>query len=188
MNQDNLQPSTSDPSGEPATDFIVIGRILRPHGVKGELRAEIHSHLPERFTWLDQVFLSRDSQPDNPEAVAVEAVRFHKGYVLLTLDGYDNRDAAEMLRSMWLLVPETEAVPLEEGELYFFQLEGLDVYTETDEYLGEVKEVLETGANEVFIVQGPRGEVLLPNTEEVIVDVDEDAGRMTVHLIPGLLP
>lgn len=161
--------------------------MLKPHGVRGEMRTAIHTQLPERFNWLEVVYVGEDPDDDDPRPLPVEGIRFHKGNALVKLGGYDSRDDAESLRGRWLMVPVAEAIPLEEDEIYFYQLEGLDVYTDEDEYLGKLTEVVETGANEVFIVHGPRGEILLPNTEEVIQGIDLDAGRMTITPLPGLL-
>ena len=164
--------------------FLVIGRVTRPHGVHGEVRAEIHTDVPERFTWLKELYLGeRDPMP-----VAVESVRFHKKFVLLKLAGYDSRDAADGLRRTWLQVPVDESIPLEPGEYFLYQLIGLEVYTDEDEHLGQVAEVIETAANNVFLVRGTRGEVLLPDIDDVILKVDVANGRITVHLIPGLIP
>jgi len=172
-------------STEPA--FLVIGRVSRPHGVRGEVRVEIYTELPERFTWLDMVYMSRMPDDPEPRSVSVESVRFHQGYALLKLGQYETRGDVEALRGAWLMVPGEEALPLEEGEHYHYQLEGLEVYTEDDDYLGQLVEILETGANEVFVVQGPRGEVLLPNITDVVREVDVAVGRMTVHLLDGLI-
>jgi 16S rRNA processing protein RimM len=168
----------------PEPRFLVIGEVIKPHGVRGEVRVLPHTDLPERFGWLEEVYVGReDLQP-----IAVEGFRLHKQWILLKLAGYDSREAATALRGAWLQVPREAAVPLEEGEYYIYQLEGLAVYTEAGEHLGELVEVLETKANHVYIVRGARGEILLPDTDEVIVDVDLEAGTMTVHLLPGLLP
>ncbi len=164
----------------------MIGRIARAHGVRGELRVEVLTELPERLTWLERVYLSRDPDDEEPEAVTVTNVRFHKGQALVTLTGTTSREAAEELRSSYLLVPIAEAIPLEEDEYYYYQLEGLEVVSDEGERLGTIREVLETGANQVFVVDGPAGELLLPNTEEVVLEVDLEAGRMTVHLLAGL--
>jgi 16S rRNA processing protein RimM len=180
--QDKDQRGSVDPSTEPR--FLIIGRILRSHGVRGEVRAAMYTDLPERFTWLKVVYVGEQ----NPRPVEVEGVRFHKDQVLLKLKGYDDRDAAEILRSEWLQVPEEEAIPLEEGEYFLYQLIGLEVYSDEDEHLGTLVEVMETKANAVFILRGPRGEILLPDIEEVIQQIDFDNGRMVVHLLPGLLP
>ena len=147
------------------------------------MRVQVITDVPERFNWLESVYIGDDLEGP----VAVESARFHKSYVLLKLAGYDNREAAAELRSQLLQVPESEAVPLEEGEYFLYQLVGLDVYTDEGEHLGELVEVLETKANNVFIVKGERGEVLLPDTEEVILDIDFENGRMDVHLLPGLV-
>lgn len=179
--QQNEQRGLGSASTEPR--FLVIGRIIKPHGVRGEMRVEIITDLPERFTWLETVYLGEK----DPQPVGVESVRFHKNFVLVKLVGYDSREEAADLRSQLLQVPEDEGIPLEEGEYYLFQLEGLAVYTDEGEYLGELVEVMETKANNVFIVHGPRGEVLLPDTEEVVLDIDLENGRMEVHLLPGLI-
>ncbi len=169
-------------SAEP--HFLVIGEISKPHGVRGEVRVIPHTDLPERFTWLESVYVGRT----NPRRIAVEGVRFHKELILLKLAGYDDRNAAELLRGEWLQVPEEEAIPLEEGEYFLYQLIGLDVVASTGEHLGTLVEVLETGANNVFIVRGPEREILLPDTDEVVLEIDFDQNRMTVFLLPGLLP
>lgn len=179
--QQNEQRGLVSPSTEPR--FLVIGRIIKPHGVRGEMRVEIITELPERFTWLETVYLGEH----DPQPVSVESVRFHKSFVLVKLVGYDSREEAAELRSQLLQVPEDEAIPLEEGEYYLYQLEGLAVYTDEGEHLGELVEVIETKANNVFVVQGSRGEVLLPDTDEVVLDIDFENGRIEVHLLPGLV-
>jgi len=173
-------------SAEPG--FLAIGRVIRPHGVRGDVTVDVYTHMPERFSWLEQVYISRNVKAIAPDVVVIENVRFHQGRVLLKLSGYDSREDAEGLRGIFLFVPEDEGIPLEEGEVFLFDLEGLDVYTDEDEYLGVLVEVLETGANDVFIVRGDGGEVLIPNTEEAIVEVDLEAKRMVVHILPGLRP
>jgi 16S rRNA processing protein RimM len=179
-------PQTGQGSVDKATEpsFLTIGQISKPHGVHGEVRVIVHTDLPERFSWLKEVYVSQRER----QLVAVESARFHQNMVLLKLAGYDDRDAADALRGAWLEVPVSEAIPLAEGEYFLYQLEGLDVVTDAEEYLGKLVQVLETGANNVFRVEGPRGEVLLPDIKEVVQDIDFTHGRITVHLLPGLLP
>lgn len=172
-------------SAEPR--FLIIGRAGKPHGVRGEIRIEVHTDLPERFTWLERVFVSRKQHDLAPRPVMVESVRFHQKNALLKFEGYDSREQVGALRSHWLFVPEDEAIPLEEGEFYAYQLVGMEVHTDEGVYLGKIKEILQTKANDVYIVQGPEGEVLLPETDEVVREIDIDSGRVTVHIIPGLL-
>jgi 16S rRNA processing protein RimM len=168
------------PAAEPS--FLAIGRIARAHGVRGEVRVVVYTDSPERFTWLKTVYVGEK----DPRPVGVSAVRFHKEQVILKLEGYDDRDSVEALRGQLLQVPESEGIPLAEGEYYLHQLIGLNVYSDEGDHLGELVEFLETGANLVFVVRGERGEMLLPDTKEVVQAIDFDNGRMTVHLLPGL--
>lgn len=176
----------SEDSNNPEPRFLVVGRIVRAHGVRGELRVELLTDLPERLTWLETVYLSRDPDDEQPQPATVTNVRFHKGQALVTLAGIGFREQADALRSTYLLVPIAEAIPLDEDEYYVYQLEGLEVYSDEGERLGVIQEVLETGANQVFVVDGPAGELLLPNTDEVVQAIDLEGGRMTVHLLAGL--
>ena len=180
----NKERGLTSESSQPR--FLVIGQIARPHGVRGELRADIHTGVPERFTWLQEVYLALDNQEPKPEPYGVEAVRFHQGQVLIKLATVDDRDEAETLRRYWLMVPEEEAIPLAEGEYFLYQLIGLVVYSDEEVHLGELVEVIETGANNVFVVRGPEREILIPDTDEVVKAIDFERGRVTVHLIPGL--
>jgi 16S rRNA processing protein RimM len=170
---------------EPEIEFIVIGQITKPHGVRGEVRVMPHTDEPERFSWLEYVYVGETA----PKKMAVEQARVHQGMVLLKLTAVSDRLAAESLRGEWLMVPEDEALPLEEGEYFLFQLEGLEVYSTEGEWLGILTSIIETKANNVFVVQDAQGEeLLLPDTDEVIQDIDFDNGRMTVVLLPGLRP
>jgi 16S rRNA processing protein RimM len=164
--------------------FLVIGRILKPHGVRGEVRVDIISESPERFTWLDEVYIGHEM----PTLRTVESIRFHKSWALLKLAGCDDRNSANLLRSQLVQIPESEGLPLEDGEYYLYQLLGLKVYTEDHDYLGDISEVIETKANNVFVVKGLDAEILLPDIGEVIRDIDFESGVVTVRLMPGLLP
>jgi 16S rRNA processing protein RimM len=166
-----------------APEFLAVGRVSRPHGVHGEVRVEPLTDDPERFRALRAVYLDEAA----PHPVAVEGVRFHQGLVLLRLAGYPTRDEAERLRGALLLIPESEAVPLAEGEYFLHQLVGIAAYTADGEPLGTLSEVLETGANNVFIIDGPRGQLLVPDIPDVIQEVDIAAGRLVIRPLPGLL-
>jgi 16S rRNA processing protein RimM len=179
--QDNWRGAAGS-SAEPR--FLLIGEVSKPHGVRGEVRVRPHTELPERFTWLEFVYLGQA----NPRRVGVESARIAGSSILLKLSGYDDRNAAETLRGEWLQVPEEEGIGLAEGEYYLYQLEGVNVVTEDGQPLGRIVSIIETGANNVFVVAGPRGEILLPDTTEVVRELDLDQGLMTVRLIPGLLP
>jgi 16S rRNA processing protein RimM len=170
----------------PEPRYLVVGRILRPHGVRGELRVEVITGSPERLNQHAYFFLA---SPDHPEAVRrypVEKMRLHRGRLLLKLGGCDDRNGADELRGMLVQIPIEEAAPLEEGEYYHFQLLGVRVETEDGEWLGQVVKVLETGANDVYVVRGSRGEMLLPAVDELVLELDLESKRMVVHLLPGM--
>jgi 16S rRNA processing protein RimM len=168
--------------------FLLLGRVLRPHGIRGELRIEVLTAYPERIVPAMWVYMGSDPE-DTAAAVRykVTKARAHHQYLILQLDGVLDRDAADLLRQKYVMIPLEDAVPLEEDEFYLYQAIGLAVYTVDNERLGEVVEVLETGANDVYVIRGPRGEVLLPAIDECVIDIDFDAGKMTVHLMDGLL-
>ncbi|HEX3053242.1 MAG TPA: ribosome maturation factor RimM [Aggregatilineaceae bacterium] len=168
--------------------FLLLGRVLRPHGVRGEVRMSVLTDFPDRIQPGARIYIGSD-----PESAAgatpyeLAHVRRHQEYLILSFEGIEDRDDADLLRDQYVMVALADAVPLEEDEFYLFQTIGLSVRTTEGEVLGKVTEVLETGANDVYVVQGPRGEILLPDTEECVIDVDIKARTMTVKLLDGLL-
>lgn len=168
-------------SAEP--HFLAVGRVSKPHGVLGEVRVELMTDHPERFEWLDAIYVGEK----NPQRVAIVSVRYHQDVVLLKLEGYSTRTEAEMLRGELLQVPESEAVPLGEDEYFIYQLIGVEVFTEQGRRLGELTEVLETGANNVFVVDDERSQYLIPDIPDVIKEVDIENRRLVIHPMPGLI-
>ena len=175
------QRGSVESSAEP--HFLAVGRISRPHGVQGEVRVELLTDHPERFEWLEAIYVGEQ----NPRLVPIESVRHHQGVVLLKLAGYPSRTEAELLRGELLQVLEADAVPLAEDEYYLFRLIGVAVYTEDGKHLGRLSEILETGANNVFVVEGEERQYLLPDIRDVVKEIDLESGRMTIHPMPGLL-
>ena len=171
----------------PKPRYLLVGRILRPHGVRGELRVGILTDHPDRLAQHAHFYLAHAKSPDKVRRYSVRGLRLHKKSLLLKLDGCDDRNAADELRGMLVQIPIEDAVPLEEGEYYLFQLVGVRVEAESGEWLGQIVEVIETGANEVYVVRGPRGEVLLPGVDDVVRELDVESKRMVVRLMPGLL-
>jgi 16S rRNA processing protein RimM len=158
------------------------------HGVRGELKVQILTVDARRFGLLEQVFIGLEDE--EPVAWLLEGYRLHMGRVLLKLRGCDDRTAAAAMRGYLVQVPREEAIPLEEGEYFEHQILGLEVWTAAGELLGEVVDILYTAANEVYVVQGPnlgRRELLIPAIEDVVLEVDLEAGRLVVELLEGLL-
>ncbi|GAB4530593.1 MAG: ribosome maturation factor RimM [Anaerolineae bacterium] len=189
MRSDHPTPDGNRRGSDGITDwseprFLAIGRIIRPHGLRGEVAVEVWTDFPERFDSIQVVYLGDSQQADLWQ---VAACRWHKDRVLLTLRGCEDRASAESLRGLLVQIPIEEAMSLPEDEYYPHQLVGLDVVTVEGEDLGRISEVIFTNANEVYVVVGPRGQLLLPAIADVIEQIDLDNGRMTVRLMDGLV-
>jgi 16S rRNA processing protein RimM len=185
------EPGRTDPdlqnsgSAEPEFLYLAIGRIVRAHGVRGEVSVQVLTDFPERFEQTEWVYIGSENEA---ELYRLTAHRWHKRNVLLSLDGIADRNLAERLVGQFVQVPREEAVSLPPGSYYLFQLVGLRVVTQTGEKLGVIREVLETGANDVYVVQRPDGsDLLLPAIPDVVLSVDLEQGQMLVHLLDGLL-
>lgn len=162
--------------------LLAVGRVLRPHGVRGDLLLEVLTDFPEHLAEVDTVYVGEAAT-----AHRVADVRFHRGQLLLRLAGCADRDAADRFRGQLVQIGATTAKPLPPGQYYWHQIIGLAVFTEEGEALGHITEILETGANDVYVVKGPEGqELLLPALKSVLKAVDLEAKRMTVRLLEGL--
>jgi len=174
-----------------APQYLIVARVLRPHGVRGDLRVQALASAPDRLASLDVVYMGRD--PENSATLRehhiVRARRDKADVWLVQLEGVEDRDAADAFRNMYMLVSLADAVPLADDEVYLFQVMGLQVRTVEGLELGRVADIIETGANDVYVVRGELyGEVLLPAIDDVIVKIDVDNGVMIVRPMPGLLP
>lgn len=168
--------------------YLVIGEILRPHGVHGELRTRVLSDYPDRLHNLKHVYIGKAADDRHPRQHLLKKVRFNKAYALLTLDGIRDRNDAEPLRNRIVMIDIADAAPLEQDEYYLFQLIGLNVRSD-EQVIGVIRDVLQTGANDVYVVASEKyGEVLIPAHQETIVDIDFDAELVTMNLPEGLLP
>ena len=157
-----------------AEERVAVGRILGPWGVRGEVRIEHFAQSPDRFIPGTRVFA--DDVP-----LTVERSRPHKGYVVAKLRGVSDRGEADGLRGAELTVEEAALPPTPVDSYYQFQLIGLTASTTGSETLGTVSQVLETGANDVYVVECADGrQILLPAVKDVIVEIDLARGLMVV--------
>jgi 16S rRNA processing protein RimM len=161
----------------------VVGRVLRPHGVHGEVKVRPETDFPERFARLREVLVRRD---DRTEVRTVEGVRWQGAVALVKLAGVEDPEAARALAGADLLVPWEARVPLPPGTYYVGEVLGLTVRTTAGEVLGTVTEVLRGAAHDVYRVTGPEAEVLLPAIRPVVRAIDPAAGTMTVEVPPDL--
>lgn len=172
------EPPAESAAPVPAT--VIVGHVLGPHGALGELKVRPLSEDPDRFARLRRVVLGG-------REYEIVSARRQGERVLLRLGGVSTPEQATRLRGEALSVPVAEALPPPADGYYHYQLVGLEVATTGGERLGTLEEVLELPANDVYVVRGERGEVLVPATREVIRGVDLAAGRMTIEAVPGLL-
>ncbi len=166
-------------------DFIAVGYVEKAHGVKGELKVRPMTDQPSRFGILDSVQIeTRDGQTSTHD---IEVVQVRSGSVILKLAGVDSRDAAAALRGAYINIPREEALPLDEGEFYYFEVIGFEVLTLEGQRLGIIEEVMDLPANAVLrVVEGGK-EYLIPVIPEVIDTVDRDGERIVINPIAGLL-
>ena len=167
------------------TDLLQVGAITTTHGIRGEVKVFPTTDDVNRFEYLDSVLLDTGHEW---KELKIERVKYFKQLVILKFKGIDNINDIEKYKGKGLYVTRDQAVPLEEDEYFIADLLGLDVYLETGEKFGVLKDVMETGANDVYIIRTEAGkEVLIPAIHECILDVDLDENRMEIHLMDGLL-
>ena len=167
---------------------MLIGEVLRPHGVRGEVRMHVLTEDRERLPQLEYVYLADSSSDARKRRLELRGVRFNKSYALLRFANVNTRDAAERLRDKLVLIDMEQAAPLKDGQYYLFQLIGLRVVVDGAE-IGRIKEVIQTGANDVYIVENDaHDELLLPAHDETIAGIDFDAQIVTMTLPDGLIP
>ena len=157
--------------------------MLAAHGIRGELKCRIVTDFPKRRFKQGNTVVIRG------EPHKIQGARIQGGTVLLKLEDIGDRDTAAALRGAEVEVPTQDAVSLPKGQFYWHQVIGLRVEDATShEPLGEVTDIIETGANDVYIVRGTRGEILVPAIKDVIKQIDPESGVMLIQPLPGMLP
>ena len=166
-------------------DLLKVGVITSTHGIRGEVKVFPTTDDPKRFLDLKEIILDTGKEK---KTLSVQYVKFFKNMVILKFKEFDNINDVEIYRQKDLYVTREQAVPLEENEYFIADLLGLSVYTENDDPLGTLTDVLQTGANDVYVVKmEEQKEVLIPAIRECILEVDMETRRMKVHLLEGLL-
>lgn len=180
MQKDNDPGSPT--SGEP--EFLVIGKLGRPHGIHGEILMVVYTDFPERIQPDVTFFVGLHYQP-----IKLIKRRPHTRGILVTFEDYRAREKIAELRNQLVYVRTSDRPALDQGEYYHHQLLGLEVVDENNKVLGSLSSILETGANEVYIVRDQSGaEILVPAIDSVILDIDLEHKQIRVHLPSGLLP
>ena len=164
---------------------LQVGVISSTHGVRGEVKVFPTTDDPKRYKKLKKVYLDtgREFLP-----LEIQGVKFFKQFVIVKFKGIDNINDIEKYRGKSLLVDRKDAVPLKQDEYFIADMVGIDVYTDDGEKFGVLKDVMETGANDVYIIDSiNHGEVLIPAIKQCILGVDIEENRMDIHLMDGLI-
>lgn len=165
-------------------DLLQVGVITTTHGVNGEVKVFPTTDDPARFKKLKQVILDTGKEK---LSLTVAQVKFFKNLVILKFKDYDSINDVEKWKSKGLYVTRENAVKCEEGEYFIADLIGLSVISDEGEVLGELSEVLSTGANDVYVIAKDGGkDLLLPAIRECVLSIDIDRRVMTVHVMEGL--
>lgn len=171
-------------------EYLEIGEIVNTHGIKGELKVIPLTNNPERYDELSSVYIECDG---NNKVIGclkelqVEKVRYYKGLVFLKLKGIDNIETAQSYKGCFIKISRKDAVKLPEGSYFICDLVGLEVFTSDGRELGILKEVLKTGANDVYNVEKEGKSILIPALKQVVKLVDIEAGIIKVDLPEGIL-
>ena len=162
-----------------------VGVITQTHGIKGEVKVFPTTDDVNRFKKLKQVIMDTGRERINLE---IEGVKFFKQYAILKFKGYDSINDIEKYKSAKLYIKREQAVKLQKDEYFIADLIDMEVFTEDGEYFGKMKDVLTTGANDVYIVTRQDGtEVLLPAIKQCVKSIDTEQGRIIVHIMDGLI-
>lgn len=171
-------------------ELLLVGKVVGVHGIRGEVKILPYGDCDKK-PWK-KLYLSKQGQTIICE---VTANRPHKTVILASIKGYNDRNSAAELVGYDVFVDKAAVPLLPKGEYYHFQLQGMEVVTDQGKIIGIITDIFSTGSNDVYVVKGrgahPRdgsGEILIPATDDVVLKVDVDAGKMTVRLLEGFLP
>ena len=166
-------------------ELVAIANIVRPRGLKGEVVAEILTDFPDRFELLDIVTAVREG--GEQFELKIEKFWFQNGRVILKFAGYDSIESGETLRNVEICVPESEAVELDDGEYFDWQLAGCKVETIEGQPIGKVRQLIRTGGTELLVIEGETKEYLIPFANAICVEVDIENRLIRVDPPDGLL-
>ena len=182
----NAEKNSNHNTGSSSADgpvFIVIGKFRRPHGIRGEIVMSVLTDFPELITPGKKVFTGEQHRP-----YQIKSTRWHGADLLVSLEELPDRTAVEIFRNIMVYMKAEDIPDLPEGDYYIHQLVGLEVITDQGQLLGTIKEIIVTGANDVYVVESAAGEeILIPAIDQVVLDINQDERKMQVHIIPGLL-
>ena len=169
----------------PPENLLLMGEVIRPHGLEGLLRIKSYAETKESFLRAKMVFIQKGL--DEPRGYDVTSVRPHKNVHLLKLRGVDSLEEAEKLRGARILIGKETLSSKRRDEYFWHELIGLEVYLSRGEYVGKIKNILPTGSNDIYVVQEGNKEVLIPAIYDVIQEINLIEKRMIISDVEGLL-
>jgi 16S rRNA processing protein RimM len=162
-------------------NLVTIGKCIKPHGLHGEMRVKPITDFPERFEQTESVYAHQQKDPVRPLEIA--SVREHHGGYLIKFTGVDSLAEVEKLRGFFLAVPDDELVELEDDEYWHWQLEGLKAYSPEGELLGVLKEVVQSPAHDLYLVETADGRThWVPAVRQYVPEIDVEAGKVVMIL------
>ena len=164
--------------------LLAIGKVLKPWGLKGAVKIHSYAESPESFSRISEF---RAQGKDGPIVLSIEDVKKQKKAVLLKFKGRDRVEDVEELVGLTLYMDKKDLPQLEEGEYYWHELIGMEVWTEAGKPIGTLEKILETGSHDVYVVRKGERETLIPAIRDVIRKVDAAGKKMVIHPIEGLL-
>ena len=164
----------------PKLEFIAIGQVLAPRGVQGKIEVSLETDFPQRFNPHSKVYINRQS-------MTIESTEWHKGKPVIKLTAINSIKDTQKLRGQLVEIRRSQANLLPEGQYYHYQIVGLKVMTTQGELLGSITKILTGASNDNYIVNGAKGEIIIPAIEDVVKSIDLDKGCMIIETIEGLL-
>ncbi len=164
-------------------ELVTIGKITKHQGNKGEVKVLPLTDFPERFEYLNEVYLCKKENICNFQ---IENIRYHKNFIILKFVGIDNIAEAINIKDYFIKIPEEKLIALREDEFYIFELINYKVYLKEGKFLGHVSDIRKTGGTDIFIVSGKNKDYMLPAAREFLT-IEEKEEKIIVTPIPGLL-
>ena len=166
--------------------LVVIGEVIKPHGIRGEFHVANHADSPSLYAPGARVWFRAPGKPER--SVNILSCRPHQGRLLLTIEGVADRDAADALRGMEVVVRAEDMPELDDGEVYLHEIVGYDVVLLDGSKVGVLESFMDIPGQDVWVIRAPDGkEILLPAHEDTVPEIDATARKITINPPPGLL-
>jgi 16S rRNA processing protein RimM len=169
----------------PDHNLLLVGKVLRPHGLRGQLKIYAYARSDATFPGAGSIFLRE--QTGKLSEFTIVSLRSGKAAFFVELAGLSSLTEAEAYRGADVLVSKDALPRKEEDEYFWYELLGLEVFLESGEYLGSISDIIATGSNDIYVIKRGESEVLIPGTHEIIREIDLETGKMTIHSVEGLL-